>query len=223
MFLINYKNMKKILFVVFSFFVFIGLVAGQAALADEYSFEFPDSIEEMEDWSSISEDGSTFNMDSPLMGGLGEKEDAFLGYLSGFLAVIIPLLLLMGVAIYVYISLAYMKIAKSLGVGKAWLAWIPIANLYLMSKIAQMHWWPILLLLTFFIPVINILAFLALYVFVYLWNWKMFERMNRPGWWSLAYLINGFGMIVFYVFLGMTAWPKEKKENLPVKTESLVG
>lgn len=39
------------------------------------------------------------------------------------------------IVLYVLASLGLMKIAQSKGIENAWLAWIPVANLYIMGKI----------------------------------------------------------------------------------------
>lgn len=40
------------------------------------------------------------------------------------------------VALYVIMALALMKMANKLGIANPWLAWIPVANIYLMAKLA---------------------------------------------------------------------------------------
>ena len=70
--------------------------------------------------------------------------DAALGRLFAMMAGMIIFLLVLLVVLYIYSSLTLMIVAKRLNVEPAWLAWIPIANLYLMSKIAKQPWWPIL-------------------------------------------------------------------------------
>lgn len=131
------------------------------------------------------------------------------------------------VASYIYIALAYSRLAKKTHTSPSWLAWIPIANVFLITKMARMHWWPMLLAIpllivipAFFISkilfviilVIAILCAIALCVFTYIWNWKIFERVGKPGWWVLLSLIPYAGGIIFFVFLGIAAW-SDKKYN----------
>ncbi len=147
-----------------------------------------------------------------------EPEDVLAGVFAGILGGgILIFSILFFVASYVYFSLAYMRLAQKLNTEPAWLAWIPVANVYLMSKMAKMHWWPVLLIAAFIIPFINILAYIAFMVFFFIWNWKIFEKVNRPGWWPLMLLIPVVGALIFAVLLGMTVWgknepAKEKKE-----------
>ncbi|MCZ7583002.1 MAG: DUF5684 domain-containing protein [Deltaproteobacteria bacterium] len=56
--------------------------------------------------------------------------------------------------IYAYFAYCLMVIANKTGTENAWLAWIPIANIYLMCKVAgKPAWWLIL----FIIPLVNII------------------------------------------------------------------
>ncbi len=127
------------------------------------------------------------------------------------------------IAAYVYVSLVYMALAKKVGVGPVWIAWIPIVRYYLITQIAEMHWWPLLLILGIFTPYVNWIFVLAFNVFLIIWMWKVFERVGRPGWWSLFQLIPFVGPIVFYVLLGIAAWgnkPKKASRSKPSKSRS---
>ena len=60
---------------------------------------------------------------------------------------------IIGIAIYVYLAFCLQTIARKTNTEKGWLAWIPIANVYLMCKIAgKPGWW----LVFFFIPIANV-------------------------------------------------------------------
>ena len=48
--------------------------------------------------------------------------------------------LFLTILFYVYSALALMALAKKTGALKAWLAWIPLANIYLTAKIAGLSW-----------------------------------------------------------------------------------
>lgn len=101
-----------------------------------------------------------------------------------------------------------MAIARKTHFKPAWLAWIPIANLYQRSKIARMHWWPLLLLIAAMIPFIGFIASIAFVVFLVIWNWKAFERIKRPGWWALFAIVPFLGWAIYLVLLGIAAWGK---------------
>jgi len=87
-------------------------------------------------------------------------------------------------AIYGYYSLAVMTIAKKKGFPNAWLAFVPIANFWLMVQIAKKPtYWVILCF--FCIPLILIWMDLA-------------EIMGRPrNWGILAIVVVGAGMIAW--------------------------
>lgn len=98
---------------------------------------------------------------------------------------------------------------KKLGYKKAWLAWIPIANLFLIPILAKKHWcWGWFILLP---PVYIILAII--------WIWKIYERRNYPGWLSLLLIawfipaFNGLGIIANLILFGFVAWSDRKGGN----------
>ena len=124
----------------------------------------------------------------------------------GLIAAFLLIAIIIGLAIYVYTSLAWMTIARKTKTHPTWLAWIPIANMYQRSQIAKMHWWPILLILAGILPFVGPLASLVLFIFIITWTWKSFERMKRPGWWALFMIIPIFGWIIYLILLGTVAW-----------------
>jgi len=121
--------------------------------------------------------------------------------------------LVIGLAVYLYVSFALMTLAKKMKMERPWLAFIPFANLYLMSKMAKMHWWPVLLVIgTLFSEISEFFVF-GLTVFAVIWMWKIFEEFKKPGWWAILMPIP-FLSIIYWVLLGMTAWGKtELKEE----------
>jgi hypothetical protein len=59
------------------------------------------------------------------------------------------------------------------------LAFIPIANIYLITKIANLPGWYALGILLTFIPIIGQLAIIVLFGYI---GWKIAERLKRHGW-----------------------------------------
>ena len=108
---------------------------------------------------------------------------------------------LVGLALYIYVAVALMAIAKRTNTPNAWLAFIPIANIYLMTQIAGLPAWYTLIILLPIIPLIGYLAMVI--VMIYFW-WKIAEAINKPGWWSLLLLIP----VVNLVMIGIMAWGK---------------
>jgi len=131
--------------------------------------------------------------------------DSLWGLFAGFMVAA----LLMFVAVYVYTALTLMTVAKRLKDKQPWLAWIPIANMVLLARLAKMHWWPVLLVIGALIPVVGFLFVIALAVFGIIWTWKVCEARKRPGWWSLLVLIPLAGSIWYLVMWGILAWSKE--------------
>jgi len=128
---------------------------------------------------------------------------AFLGVIMAFLI----LFLIIGIAVYIYSALAFMAIAKKTRTEPAGIAWIPLVGpAIISSRIAQMHWWPILLLIGFLIPFVGMLFVLAYSIFSIIWMWKTFEAVNRPGWWAILVIIPLVGWIIFLILLGVAAW-----------------
>ncbi|OGJ21316.1 hypothetical protein A3K73_05685 [Candidatus Pacearchaeota archaeon RBG_13_36_9] len=143
---------------------------------------------------------------SPLSSGASPLE-AFAGAAVG----IMVLFLLLGVAIWVYIALAHMAIARRAGQNDSisGLSWVlgfgPLLIAYILSG---MHWWPwLLMLITFlllylgfalvlFSPVLGVLfiilsviGFLVFGVYSIIWMCKMFKAVGRSIWFALLLVI----------------------------------
>jgi hypothetical protein len=129
--------------------------------------------------------------------------------------------LVIGIALWVFISLAFMKIAKRLGQSMAALAWIPwIGPLIVVYRASGMHWWPWLLIIGFFIPFLNLVASVVFAIFAIIWMWKTMEAIGRPGWWALLIallpIIPAIGFIISLVLIGMAAWGGQSAAQKPV-------
>jgi len=157
----------------------------------------------------------------------GDGMGAIIAVIAGMIFVFILIMLVL----YVYSAFALMTIAQKTKEEYPWLAWIPFANMYLMSRIAKQHWWPILLLPAYwFISMLaQIIAiasttvglivmglayvvYFVFFVYITIWFWKIFEAVNRPGWWAIFYILIPLNF-VFWILLGVAAWGKtpEKK------------
>lgn len=88
--------------------------------------------------------------------------------------------LLFSLVLYAYMAFSLQTIARKTNTENGWLAWIPIANIYLMIKIAgKPGWW---LLLILFIPLVNLILFIILWM-------KIAEARGKPGWLGILFLI----------------------------------
>jgi Family of unknown function (DUF5684) len=93
---------------------------------------------------------------------------------------------------YVYFALAIQTIASKTTTPNAWLAWIPIANIFLMLGIAKKPmWWFILCL----IPLVNII------IAVMVWM-AIAEARNKPNWWGILTIVPLANLVV----PGYLAW-----------------
>ena len=102
-------------------------------------------------------------------------------------------------AMYVYAALALQTIAKRLNNEKAWLAWIPIANIYLITQLVGIPGWWTLIVFAQIIPFVGALAFLGVMGWIL---WLLAEKLNHPGWMGLLLLVP----VVNLVVLWMLAW-----------------
>ena len=91
-----------------------------------------------------------------------------------------------GLVIYIYLSYTVMVLATSLGTARPWLAWIPIANFYLMTKMAALEWW---WMLGLFIPIVNF------FVGAYIWS-EIGKRLGKPWWIGALFVVPFFGLLV---------------------------
>ena len=109
----------------------------------------------------------------------GDIDPALIGGAAagGLLAVLMGMfvfVLIIGALIWIYMSLAFSGIAKKNNQSSPGLAWIPlIGPAIVASKAAQMHWWPMLLLIGFWIPFVGWIFSLAFTVFFVIWMWKI--------------------------------------------------
>ena len=100
--------------------------------------------------------------------------------------------LILGAAFYVYFALALQTIATKTHTENPWLAWIPIANIFLMINIAKKPlWWFVLML----IPLVNIIIGIILWMAVA-------EARGKPSWWGILIIVPVVGLIV----PGYLAW-----------------
>ena len=92
------------------------------------------------------------------------------------------------VGFYIVETLPVFIIARRCGHEYAWLAFVPLANLWLMCDMADMNVWFLLILL---LPYVNIL-FLAV-----VW-WRIAENTNKRGWIGLLMIVPLLNLLVWY-------------------------
>ena len=120
--------------------------------------------------------------------------------LIAIFAALAGVMIFLFIGIYIYFSWALMSIAKKTKTKDPWLAWIPFANLYLMTQIADVPWWTLFIVIFGgMIPFIGMPVSMGITIW---WWWKIAEARNKPGWMSLLLLIP----IVNFVIIGVIAW-----------------
>ena len=107
-------------------------------------------------------------------------------------AAVLVVMLLIGLAVYVYISLALQTIAKKTNTENAWMAWIPIINIILMLNIAKKPLWWIILLI---IPIVGLIVGIIVWM-------AIAEARGKPSWWGILLIVPIIGIIV----PGYLAW-----------------
>jgi hypothetical protein len=106
--------------------------------------------------------------------------------------VVLLFVLAIGFAVYLYISLALQTIATKTGTPNAWLAWIPIVNIFLMVGVAKKPaWWFVL----FLIPLVNIVISIIVWM-------AIAEARRKPNWWGILTIVP----LVNVVVPGYLAW-----------------
>ncbi len=89
-------------------------------------------------------------------------------------------------AAYAYMAITLQTIAGKTGTPDGWLAWIPVANVYLMCKIAgKPTWWVVL----FFIPFVNIIMSIIVWM-------GIAEARRKPAWLGVLMIVPVANLIV---------------------------
>ncbi len=164
------------------------------------------------------------NIINPVFLGAGISGLLFIFFIVIIVAIIIFIL------VFLYKAFAWFTIAKKLNYKQAWLAWIPIANFFLLPILASKNWaWglisfiPIILLPLTIIPLVGsfFLTLSGLFILgmrIY-WTWLIFEKRNYQGWFSLFQAIPLIGDLTHLIILGVVAW-KDKVVKKPINNIS---
>lgn len=113
------------------------------------------------------------------------------GSLLGFIIIL---------AIYIYYAYSLQVMAKKLGLSNLWMAWVPIANTFLLLQIAgKPMWWFIL----FLIPIVNFITLIVVMIAVA-------KRMDKSA--ALGVLV-----AIIPLFIGLLAFG-DSSQSSPVQT-----
>jgi hypothetical protein len=87
--------------------------------------------------------------------------------------------IILGLAFYVYLAICLQVLAKKTGTEHAWMAWVPVLNLYLLCKIAgKPGWWIV------FTPIPFVNVFFGILVFM-----AIAQMRGKPYWWGILIAI----------------------------------
>jgi hypothetical protein len=149
---------------------------------------------------------------SPMVGSSG---GGMYSMMPAWVGSLVILFFIAFIGIYIYLSIAYMKIGEKAGLSCPGVAWAnPIISIF---EISKMHWWPwptffigylVIYALMLVSPVLIYLIF-ALLIFMgvifIMWQWKTFEAVQKPGWWAVIspiLCILGFLCFLVLPFVG---------------------
>lgn len=122
-------------------------------------------------------------------------------------------ILVLIVALYIYSSLCLYFIAKKTNNSFAWLAWIPIANVFLMCKIASLSYWWVLILLFSWLRYVG--AFVSVGFFGFLW-YRIALARNKPGWVGILAVVPVLNLFIYgYLAFSDSGTSSLKSISLP--------
>lgn len=122
--------------------------------------------------------------------------EAFVGGMMIFALVFLAVL-------YIYTAICLMKIAKKTNTPNAWMAWIPIINLFLMVQIAKKPMWWVALFLLAFIPFVGGIIVLVLSIIIWM---AIAKNVGKPEWWGVLAILPLINLIA----MGYLAFSKSE-------------
>lgn len=111
--------------------------------------------------------------------------------------------------LYLFFSLCLFLIARKLNVKRAWLAWVPVAQIWpIVGAAGKPWWWTLIIIVASVIPFVSILT---VFVFVYLWI-SITENLGKNKWLGLLVIPVGFLYVPYLAFskAGPKAGPSRK-------------
>lgn len=121
---------------------------------------------------------------------------------GGAMLVFVGIGAVIGLASYIFMSLALVKIANYMNIKDAWYAWVPILNFVLLCRMAEISAWSVLLII---VPGVNAIYMLVLMALAFM---KASEKRGLDKLMGLLVLVP----IVQYFFMGYLAWGKFDKK-----------
>lgn len=131
--------------------------------------------------------------------------------------VVVIAVLAISAVLYLFFSLCIFLIARRLRVVRAWLAWVPIAQIWpIVGAAGKPWWWTLVLIVASLIPLVNILV-----VFAYVYLWMLItENLGKNKWLGLLVIPVGFLFIPYLAFSKAgKAGPSRKTAPVAESTE----
>jgi hypothetical protein len=94
---------------------------------------------------------------------------------------------LFSLIVYVFIAYCIQRIAHKLNTPNAWLAWIPVANVFLLAKMAEKSY---LSLLWILVPIANLVYIIVLWI-------KIIKRLNMSPWLVVLFFVPIANIVTF--------------------------
>lgn len=151
---------------------------------------------------------------TPGMGNFTTFRDAVMSGAFGpgfwaFLAAMLVFMIIIFIAFYIYMALAWYSIAKKMKYKHPWLAWIPFANVAMILQLGDFSWGWV------FLSLIPVLGWIAILVLSIIATWRIFEKRKYPGWLALSTAlvwlpaVGILCLVTYMVVIGMLAWKKK--------------
>lgn len=103
------------------------------------------------------------------------------------------IVVIMGIAVYIFTSYCFQKIYQKLGEPNAWFAWVPLLQYWIMYKAGNRSpWW----LIGLFIPIVNIFASINLLVAFF----RIVDKLGKNPWLIFLMIIPLANFWVMYHF-----------------------
>ncbi len=112
---------------------------------------------------------------------------------GGFPAWLMVVVILVGIASYVFSSFCIMKMADRLGVENGWFAFIPFLNIWLLCQMADKDntWFILMLVFSFCCSIVTMV--MAIIIFM-----DVAEKLGFENWWGILLIIPIFNYYVLY-------------------------
>ncbi len=90
------------------------------------------------------------------------------------------------VIILIYPALCLHFISQKANRGTPWMAWIPVANCFLMCKIAGVPYTWLWFIFLALVPFVGVFCVMGLFIVIW---YKIAIALNKPGWWGVLAMI----------------------------------